>query len=528
MRNKIILSLLSTTLLSLGWLELSGITLLGALVPLLFISHKLGDSKKDWWKMFGYTALSLGLWSGITTWWIWYAAEIGAILSVIITIVLFGGSFMLFHYVSKRAPKSLAYTIFVTCWISMEMLYTYGDVSFPWIMLGNGFANDIKIIQWYEYTGIFGGTLWVLLCNILIFETINKSLQRSNKRSMLSNYIVTALFIITPMVISIIMYYNYKESGEEITVQVIQPNIDPHEEKFTVSQSEQSEILLSLAKESPKDVDFIVMPETAITNLVEEGKIGNNRDINQYREFLLNNYPQAEIIIGAMTRRFYTEGDRVSETARHTKGYIYDIYNSALGIDTSKSVQIHHKSKLVVGAESMPYKTLVNLLEFLIVDLGGTTGQLGVDSVRRVFTSPSGYKMGVAICYESIYGSYFSQFARNGAEVMSVITNDGWWRDAVGYRHHMNYSRFRAIESRRSIVRSANTGISAIIDQRGDVVSKTEGWVKDSMSGVVKSSDKITIYTKMGDYIGRISIYTLLLSLLYYLSYRFRKKSHFN
>ena len=527
MRNNIILSLLGTMLLSLGWLEVSGITLLCALVPLLFISQKLSDSKKDWWKMFGYASLSLGLWSGITTWWIWYAAEIGAILSVIITVLLFGGSFMLYHYVSKRAPKSLAYTILVTCWISMEMLYTYGDVSFPWLMLGNGFANDIKLVQWYEYTGIFGGTLWVLLCNILIFETIIKRVEYSSNthRAVLSRYIVTALFIFVPMIASVVMFYNYEEIGEDITVQVIQPNIDPFTEKFKIGQIEQNSVMLSLAKESPKDVDFIVMPETAI-GLVEEGQMDMNSNISQYRDFLVENYPQAEIIVGALSRRVYNRGDKVSETARGSGYNMYDVYNSALAIDTSDVVQIHHKSKLVVGAESMPYKTLVNLFKFLIVDLGGTTGQLGVDSVRRVFSSPVGVKLGTAICYESIYGSYFSEFARNGAQVMSVITNDGWWSDAIGYKHHMNYSRFRAVESRRSIVRSANTGISAIINQRGEVISKTEGWVKDSMSGTVKSCDKITFYTQAGDYLGRLSIYTLLLSLLYYTSYRVRRKSH--
>ncbi len=528
MINNVILSLLSAILLSFGWLEVSGVTLLCSLVPLLYISQKFSDSKSDWWKMFGFTSLTLGLWSGITTWWIWYAAPIGAILSVLITVVLFGGSFMLFHYVSKRAPKPLAYTIFVTCWISMEMLYTYGDISFPWIMLGNGFANDIKLVQWYEYTGIFGGTLWVLLCNILIYETFLARREQSTvsrQQSHLFLYAMTALFVAVPMVVSIFMFYNYEEVGEDVTVQVIQPNIDPYKDKFNTGQRIQNDIILSLAESAPEGVDFIILPETAFGS-VDEGALDRSFTINQYRDFLAENYPQAEIIVGAMTKRFYNEGDPISETARNSGGRLYDIYNSALAIDTSEVVQIHHKSKLVVGAESMPYKSIVNMFKFLIVDLGGTTGGLGVDSVRRVFTSPIGVNLGTAICYESIYGSYFSEFVHNGATLMSVITNDGWWRDALGYKHHMNYSRFRAVETRRSIVRSANTGISAIINQRGEVVSKSEGWVKDSMSGTVKSCDKITLYTKAGDYVGRLSIYTLFLSLLYYVSYRVRKRSH--
>lgn len=519
MRNKAILSLLSATLLSLGWLELSGVTLLGALVPLFFISQKLSDSKKDWWKMAGYTSLALGLWSGVTTWWVWYAAPIGAILSVTNTLMLFGSTFMLFHYLSKRAPKPLAYTIFVTCWIAMEMLYTYGEISFPWIMLGNGFANDIKIVQWYEYTGIFGGTLWVLVSNILIYEAI------ISKKT--AKYTTALSFVIIPMIISLVIFYSYDESGKEVKVQVIQPNIDPYEEKFSMDQREQNEILLSLAKEAPKGVDIILMPETVI-DYINENSIGNNLFINEYREFLVENYPEAEIIVGATTVKYYNKDEKSSETARISKNgeFLYDTYNSALAIDTSSRVQIHHKSKLVVGAETMPYKSIAKFLDFLIVDLGGTTGQRGVDSIRRVFTTPSGTKIGVAICYESIYGEYFTEFVQNGAKVMSVITNDGWWSDAIGYKHHMNYSKFRAIENRRAIARSANTGISAIINQRGEVVEKTEGWVMASMFGTIKSNNKLTIYTMYGDYIGRLASYTLILSLLYYISYRVRKKSH--
>ena len=164
-------------------------------------------------------------------------------------------------------------------------------------------------------------------------------------------------------------------------------------------------------------------------------------------------------------------------------------------------------------------------LSFLIVELGGTSGQLGVDRHPVNFQLDS-IRIGAAICYESVYGDFFADFVRRGANVMSVITNDGWWGDTPGHRQHFSYSRLRAIETRRSIARSANTGISGFINGRGDVIS-TLGWDRrGTLSEQIALNDRITFYTRYGDYIARIACYVLLLSVLYYVAYRVRKRNH--
>ena len=186
---------------------------------------------------------------------------------------------------------------------------------------------------------------------------------------------------------------------------------------------------------------------------------------------------------------------------------------------------VRHKIKLVVGAEKVPYPKLMEALSFLIVELGGTSGQLGVDRHPVNFALDS-IRIGAAICYESVYGDFFADFVRRGANVMSVITNDGWWGDTPGHRQHFSYSRLRAIETRRSIARSANTGISGFINGRGDVIS-TLGWDRrGTLSEQIALNDRITFYTRYGDYIARIACYVLLLSVLYYVAYRVRKRNH--
>jgi len=111
---------------------------------------------------------------------------------------------------------------------------------------------------------------------------------------------------------------------------------------------------------------------------------------------------------------------------------------------------------------------------------------------------------------------------------MFVITNDGWWGDTPGYRQHFSYARLRAIETRRSIARSANTGISGFINARGDV-GETLGWdVRGALTAQVGLHNRMTFYTRYGDVIGRISWYVFALGLLYFMAYRVRKRSHLN
>ena len=113
-------------------------------------------------------------------------------------------------------------------------------------------------------------------------------------------------------------------------------------------------------------------------------------------------------------------------------------------------------------------------MKFLVIDLGGTVGQIGKGLHGTAFEH-NGVKTGPAICYEGLYGDFYGGFVRRGAQFMAIISNDGWWGDTPGYKHLFSISRLRAVEHRRAIARSANTGKSGFISARGDV-GQTLGW----------------------------------------------------
>ena len=197
-------------------------------------------------------------------------------------------------------------------------------------------------------------------------------------------------------------------------------------------------------------------------------------------------------------------------------------------LDTTDKVQIYHKSRLVTGSEKMPYTDLFPIIEKLAPNLGGTSGTLGSQHERTVFTPANqDYNIGVAICYESIYGEFLTGYVKKGANLMAVITNDGWWRNTPGYRQHVSYASLRAIETRRSIVHCANTGISALINQKGVRTIQTQWWVQTAINGTVNLNEKLTPYVKYGNFTGWIAVFFMALTGLYSLICAFpgRKRS---
>jgi apolipoprotein N-acyltransferase len=117
-----------------------------------------------------------------------------------------------------------------------------------------------------------------------------------------------------------------------------------------------------------------------------------------------------------------------------------------------------------------------------------------------------------------MYGEYVTQYVRNGAQFLAILTNDGWWNNSPGHKQLLSYSKIRAIETRRDIVRSANTGISAIINKKGDILNSLGYNKKGFINSSINLSDKVTFYVKYGDFIYRISLFFFLIIILFYFS----------
>lgn len=515
MQRKLLYIIASVLLLSLGWLGASGFTLLVALVPLLYISDKYSDSARDWWRMAGWAALTFALWNVATVWWVWIATPIGPIAATIISTFWNMVAFMLYHYVSKRAPKSVAYTILVAAWLATEYLYIHTDVlSFPWLAMGNGFSGSTWAVQWYEFTGVLGGSLWVLLSNIAIFEALKLRSRWSKVRAV--------AVAVLPVVVSLVIYWSYKPQTEQVKISVLQPNVDCYEEKFNNTASKQMQNIVDLISQTPADTKIMVLPETALPELVNDDAPQSDIAVQIINNTLMQHRPQAMVAVGASTMKQYKKGEKPSDTARNSGRGYYDIFNSSVAIGGDGKENIHHKMRLVIGVETMPW-WFTSLSE--LINLGGITGQLGRSDKATVFLK-DGVKAGPAICYEGLYGEWFARFVREGADVMLVMSNDGWWGNTPGHKRLFDFCRLRAIETRRAVARSANTGVSGFISSRGDVEQRLDWDERGVLSANVEVSDRRTVYVIYGDWLGRMGLLLTFLGMMYFSAYRIRRKNH--
>ena len=170
----------------------------------------------------------------------------------------------------------------------------------------------------------------------------------------------------------------------------------------------------------------------------------------------------------------------------------------------------------MVGVENFPYQDILKpVLGDVMIDLGGTVAMKTTQPDREVFTLKDSVSTAPIICYESIYGEYVTGYVKNGAQFLSIITNDAWWGNTAGHRQHASYAKLRAIETRRSVARSANTGISEIIDPTGKVTHKLGYEKQGTLSGKIILNDEITFYALHGDYIARISKFLALFIFLF-------------
>ena len=505
----LILTLLFAVLMSVPFLvPHTGMLALFGFVPLLVMETVAEIRRVRHFWIWHYSAFVL--WNAITTFWVCNATIGGGIFAVLANAFQMSLIFGVFRFGKKYLGNILSYIFLAMIWIAWERFYFSAQISWPWLTLGNAFARSTGLVQWYEYTGSLGGSLWVWACNLWAFFILMfllgdhyRDLRISRRFLMAAGY---AVVLFVPVIISRCIYSNYEESADGgLDVVIAQPNFDPYEKFESVSRQEQNRILLDLFDEGLSRLEdsdgrpLLIAPET-FTNDIIVGSYDQSPTWNEFQAFLGSHRP-ADILFGASTFEYFDSRTAPSPNSRHIRDDIWlETHNSALMVNRSGDTELYHKSKLVVGVEMTPFPSFFTKIDDM---LGNVMGRcVGQEEVSLLHSGD--VPIGSVICYESVFGEYCTQYVKKGARALAIITNDSWWGNTPGYRQHMSYASLRAIETRRDIARCANSGISAIIDQRGDVVSESEWWNREVMVGRLNLNDRETFFVKHGDLVGRI------------------------
>lgn len=547
---KLSLSILSGLLFAFAWYP-HGFPLISfiAIVPLLWLSDiSLKEGKRN---AFGRGILlfypAFFVFNLITTYWIAYCTVPGAAAAVILNALLQTLVMAVWHACRKPIKNHIIQAILlISFWISFEYLHLNWDLTWPWLNLGNVFAAIPGFVQWYSVTGAFGGAVWVLVSNFLIYYILRyvnspKRYRINHRNTMIVNAVALGLWVVFPIGLSFGMKIwadKHVESDIPLEAVIVQQNTDPWEEEYRLSNEEEIQRILDVAQPFMYDrVNLVVTAESSVAHSIEMDVLRNHRfheEDSRYSGFALLDsmivrYPNVNYILGLSTIGIYDR--RVSPVSQEVApGKFAEFYNTAGFYSKDGLVSHYHKSRLVPGVEKMPFPKVFGFLGDVLVELGGSNSSLGTDTAQRVFefeVDGQKVRIGTAICYESVYGELVAKFVRNGANILAVITNDSWWDDSPGHRQHFEMSRLRAIETRRYILRAANGGFSGVIDPLGRVLEKTNYDERTAIKATVYAKSDETFYVKHGDYLARIAIVltfaALLFSIISPVVRRFRK-----
>lgn len=502
----------------------AGIAALFGIVPLLCMD-RIADAlgKRRVW-IYHYSAFVM--WNAMTTFWVCNATVGGGLFAIFANAFQMSLIFGLFRLSKKKFSGALPYIFLAAAWIAWERFYFDAEISWPWLVLGNSFARTTWAVQWYEFTGTLGGSLWIWTCNLLLFGLMTKLSDGSwnflNAKARAAWTAGYATVLLAPVIASPAVENRYEKTAEscgELQVMIVQPNIDPYHKFQAMTQVEQNRLLLSMVSGAMADrrdsLPLLILAPETFTNDITTGHYDASRTWNTFVSYL-SDKPSVNLLFGASAcDRTYAQ-KAPSVTARQLRdGTWIESHNSALLTDGSGRTEIYHKSKLVPAVEKTPYPVIFCKIDNL---LGGVMGRcVGQDEISLLHVKADGMRpipVGCAVCYESIYGEYYSGYIRKGAQAMTVITNDAWWGDTPGYVQHLSYSCLRAIETRRAIARCANTGISAIIGPSGKIIEKTQWWEPAVMTGSLPLSGQMTFFVTHGDIAGRVCTFVFCMLLL--------------
>lgn len=519
-QTNLLLAVASGILLWASW-PMSPLTFLifVAWIPLLWLESKITSRKK----FFGFVYLTMLIWNLSTTWWIWNASIPGALSAFLANSLIMCLPWIGYRSAKKRLGQPLGYISLIVFWMTFEYIHLQDwGLSWPWLTLGNVFATHPEWVKWYQFTGTSGGSLWTLIVNVMLFRYVKQTfIQGERNYKLLGGSVLLLLF---PIILSIMTPAFKSAPGSDMNVVVVQPNIDPYEKVSTGTFEEQLQRLIRTSETAVDDnTALLVWPETALymQNRIEEASMKENYFLNPLWGFL-KQHPNLSLFTGIES---FQQMDSATKYSQEYDGYFYETYNGSVLLDSTGPQAFYHKSMLVPGVETLPW--FLKFIDKWFDKFGGTTAGYAKQDVRTVLQEKHGYKIAPAICYESIYGEFMSRYIRNGANLVCIITNDGWWQNTPGHKQHMHYARLRAIESGTWIARSANTGISCFIDPSGNVISPQPYNTKAAIKyNIPASPARSTFFVRNGDLLSRLAVVLSIVLVVGILAIRIRNMIH--
>ncbi|NOZ61552.1 MAG: apolipoprotein N-acyltransferase [Calditrichaeota bacterium] len=515
MKRDLIFSLLTGFFLSLAFPPFHlGFLAYVALIPFFFLLQSKNFRESARWGYATGLFVNLG-----TLYWISWVTVPGAIAAILYLPVYFVLYAVIHTFLQRRLPEKYFYLCIPFLWTGMEYLRSLGVLGFPWNSLAYTQTYYLSLIQYAEYTSLFGVSFWIVWLNVIIFLIIKNV---NNYRKIVFYFALLILLFLLPYIYGKIVVPPSNEAPQEkIRVGLVQGDIDPLEKWDDAFRMENLKIYQSLTYQMNTDsLDLIIWPETATPVYL--------RDSEVYRQAIreIVDSLHVSLITGTPDYQFLPD-------------HSYKTFNAVFSfVPGKKNFDVYRKLHLVPFGERVPFTEtfpfIADLLEKLEMGEGNfspgdsivsfkipwkKTSASRTASERRYFMAP------VVVCFESLFSNLVRKFVLNGADILIIITNDAWFGKSQAPFHHAQAAVFRAIENRISIARCANTGVSMFIDAYGRTSSETPIWVRTAISGELTPRQKNTFFSVHGHLFTNIVSLFNLLPLIYAILSLLRKNN---
>ena len=404
----------------------------------------------------------------------------------------------IFAYILKRMDANfLIAPIAAACiWTGLEYIRTYAFTGFSWGALGYSQYSNILLIQISDFSGVYGVSFIIVLINYLL-STLGLSFNKGQYKKHFFPIMYTAI-----LCAAVIFYGSQKitilnsqiENAPKPTLRVVQGNIRQDIKWSDEFKDQTLEKYIQLSHGefneagSQKKPDLVIWPETALAFYYGFDKNRSNRVDKCVRQLKTN------FLIGSPA--FTTNGN---QTKFYNRAYMLNYASIVTGT--------YDKNHLVPFGEYVPFGDYLTFLGKLTAQAGNfssgdkTFVPLKFDSHNLKVTNNQKvtHKTGVLICFEILFPSIAARFVKNGADILTTITNDAWFGNTSAALQHFSIAVFRAVETRRTIARAANTGISGFIDPVGKIYETTALFTDRSVTQKVPALTRISFYTKYGD-----------------------------
>ena len=488
-------------------------------VPLLFALEER-NGQKSFWLIY----LTFFLYHTITNWWIGsyqphadpFLMASGIILSFYHPLFFLVPVYA-YLFIRRKFGLKAALWLFPVIWVSFEWLHSLGEMSYPWLTIGYTQAYNELWIQSADIFGIWGVSFLIAMINSLIagmlfaVESCELGVVSCFKLGKSRNLLlIILLLIILPYIYGLfrINEFQHKEMTKDkktLNIGIIQPNINPwlKWEKNVLEQiGDHIRIQDSLLRKKP-DIDLFLLPETAIP--FYDFNLNSSHNFGALKYWIDKN--KVSVLTGFADIKLYLSKEAPG-TAKKLKGaetLYYESYNAAVilnpGYKDTSELKIYHKMRLTPFSERFPYgRYLKFATEWFKWGVGISSWNTGEKQFPLIYNnSKKNAKIGAVICIESVYPDFTRNYITQGVELLVVITNDAWFDHTFGPEQHFVISQVRAIETRRYIVRCANSGLSGFISPTGERIKLLPQYEVAAKSENIPLLSYKSIYTLVGD-----------------------------